>query len=158
MKIGVGEMYQRIVIVGTPGSGKSTLAERIGERLHIPVTHLDQFAWEDGELVAPHILEQRIVNLVKNEKWICDGTYSKTLEVRIKNADLLIWLTDSRWKCILRVIYRYVKSKFSPQIGHNPDIISLDFLIYIWNYNKKFEVLINECYAPYRSSCELWIR
>lgn len=38
--------HQRITIWGNSGSGKSTLAELAGQKLGLPVLHLDLIAWE----------------------------------------------------------------------------------------------------------------
>ncbi len=33
---------QRVVVLGPSGSGKSTLARKLGDRIGVPVFHLDQ--------------------------------------------------------------------------------------------------------------------
>lgn len=87
-----------------------------------------------------------------------DGTYEGTLDDRLARADLLIWLTDSRWRCILRVIRRYVMSKIHPQTGDNPDIISWEFIRYIWQYERHKKARLLCIYQPHADHCELWRR
>ena len=39
---------EKILIIGCSGSGKSTLAVALGEKLGLPVVHLDQLWWKEG--------------------------------------------------------------------------------------------------------------
>ncbi|MFB3235034.1 DNA topology modulation protein FlaR [Staphylococcus pseudintermedius] len=151
-------MYRRIVILGMPGSGKSTLCAKLGKAFHIPAYHLDRYAWEGDTLVPAEVLQRHVIEIVKTDAWIMDGTYEGTLDERLARADLLIWLTDSRWRCILCVIRRYVMSKIHPQTGDNPDIISWEFIRYIWQYERHKTARLLCIYQPHANHCELWRR
>lgn len=36
---------KKIIIIGSGGAGKSTLAKQLGEKLELPVIHLDALFW-----------------------------------------------------------------------------------------------------------------
>ena len=36
---------ERILVIGCPGSGKTRLAKLLGEKLNLPVVHLDNLWW-----------------------------------------------------------------------------------------------------------------
>ena len=39
---------ERILIIGCGGAGKSTMARQLGDKLQIPVVHLDKLFWKPG--------------------------------------------------------------------------------------------------------------
>lgn len=83
---------QRIVILGNGGSGKSTLARLLGERLDLPVVHLDKLFWEPGwaEPDAQQFRE-RVREAVAGDAWVCEGNYARrTFDLRLPRADLVI--------------------------------------------------------------------
>lgn len=105
---------RRIVIVGNAGSGKSTFARRLGERLQLPVIHLDAIAWEPGwQQVSTEILRSRLTAALSGDAWVTDGNYAVvTFDLRLPRADLLIWVDRPRIQCLWRVIRRAVHSHF----------------------------------------------
>ncbi|MGL4882562.1 MAG: hypothetical protein ACRC8K_16095 [Waterburya sp.] len=44
----ISNQYKRIAIIGCCGAGKSTLAKSLGEKLNLPVIHLDTYYWQPG--------------------------------------------------------------------------------------------------------------
>lgn len=90
-RIGCGLM--KIAIIGSAGSGKSTLARRIGEKLKLPVFHMDTLFWKPGwEAVSTEELTENHDQILKNPSWVIDGNYHKVWGKRMEAADLIIFL------------------------------------------------------------------
>jgi hypothetical protein len=41
------------------------------------------------------------------DRWIMDGNYSGSLDIRLERADTVIILVFSRWRCLVRVLRRW---------------------------------------------------
>ena len=39
---------KRVMVIGCCGSGKTTLSRKLGEKLGLPVVHLDKLFWHPG--------------------------------------------------------------------------------------------------------------
>lgn len=132
---------ERIVIIGCPGSGKSTLARDLGEKLDLPVVHLDRLWWtKDRQHISREEFDARLENVLKLDRWIIDGNYSRTMDTRLQHCDTIIYLDFSRWICLWGVFRRAVSRK-REAIGGNPERLDWEFVKYIWNFNKNNRVL-----------------
>ena len=131
---------ERILIIGCGGAGKSTLARQLGEKLGLPVVHLDSIFWlpnwvernrdEFDELVRQELMKQT---------WIMDGNFNRTLPERVKYCDTIIYLDFSRMACLLGVLKRIVTTygTVRPDMGEGcPERFDLEFLKWVWNFNK----------------------
>jgi adenylate kinase family enzyme len=133
---------QRIVIVGSSGAGKSTLARDLGQRLNLPVIHLDKYYWKPGWVGTPTPIWQEKVNeLTQGEKWIIDGNYRDTLDVRLQAADTVVFLDLPRWLCAYQAIKRRIKYRHKPRPDMAPGCQETlfkpdfpEFLVRIWDY------------------------
>ena len=101
---------ERIMIIGCGGAGKSTLARQLGEKLKLPVVHLDQIWWKPGNW--QHLEREEFDRLLKEEvekpRWILDGNFNRTMETRLEFCDTVIYLDFSRWICLLSWIKRVI--------------------------------------------------
>lgn len=132
---------QRLLIVGCSGSGKSTLGRRVGDKLGLPVVHMDQHFFRAGWEVKPDDEWNAIVDeLVAGDSWVMDGNYSNTFERRIKRADTVIFLDFPTWFCVYRVLKRWLthlgKTRIDAAPGC-PEKMDLEFLGYVLNYNRR---------------------
>ena len=102
----------KIVIIGSPGAGKSTFARDLGRILHINVVHLDRVFWEPGWKEKPREVRLDILQeIVRNERWIIEGTYLGSSEPRLKAADTIIFLDTASLVCLSRIIKRYFNQR-----------------------------------------------
>jgi len=133
---------ERVVILGCSGTGKSTLARRLGAKTGLPVVHLDALFWEPGWRESdPAVFRQRVVEALAGGRWITDGIFnSKTFDLRLPQADLIVWIEQPLALRLWRVIWRALRhqGRTRPDMGPDcPEKIDLEFLKYIWNFDRK---------------------
>ena len=132
---------ERILIIGCSGSGKTTLARALKEKLGLPVVHLDQLWWKNGwEHVTREEFDSRLAMALNMDRWIIDGNYSRTIEMRLQHCDTIIYLDFDRWQCLWgmaqRVICNYGKHR--PDMGGNcKERFDWEFVKWIWNFNEQ---------------------
>ncbi|OUS76099.1 AAA family ATPase [Paenibacillus sp. MY03] len=131
---------KRIMIIGSGGAGKSTLARQLGELLQLPVHHLDAYYWKAGWNPTPNEQWDSFQEkLVLEEYWIIDGNYGRSLDIRIKQADVIILLDFSRLITIYRVIKRRIMyhGKTRPDLNEDcPESLDFEFIKWVWNFRK----------------------
>ena len=128
------------MVIGSPGSGKSTFSRQLAEITGIPLIHLDKEFWKSGWIETSR--EEWIVkqeSLILGDKWIIDGNYGGTMEIRIEKADTIICFKLSRVLCILSYFKRVLNNinKIRPDMPEGcPEKFDFEFMKYIWNFPK----------------------
>ena len=132
---------ERIIIIGCGGAGKSTLARQLGEKLNLPVVHLDKLFWKPGWVESTKDeIDAKIMEEMSKPKWIIDGNYNRTIPERIKRCDTIIYLDFSRFTCLMGVAKRVLSTygTVRPDMGAGcPERFDPEFLKWIWNFNRK---------------------
>ena len=104
-KAGCG--MQRILVIGCGGAGKSVFSRALGEKLGLPVVHLDRLFWLPGwHEQTPAAFDAALETELAKERWIMDGNYGRTLSRRLEFADTVIFLRYSRLCCLAGVFRR----------------------------------------------------
>ncbi|WP_027834639.1 ATP-binding cassette domain-containing protein [Maritalea myrionectae] len=139
---------QRIAILGGSGSGKSTLARALGKKLNLPVVHMDQHYFSAGWVEPDHAhWREKVAAMCAEDRWVMDGNYSKTFDLRLPRADLIIFLDFPTWLCTWRVFKRttfgFGKVRPDSAVGC-PERFDPQFLLYVLNYRRQRAPKIRE--------------
>ena len=150
---------QRILVIGCGGAGKTVLSRDLGKRLNIPVVHLDQLFWLPGwKKQTREAFDKALDAELSKDRWIMDGNYTRTLSRRLEFADTVILLRYSRFCCLTGVLKRQLLylGKSRPDITHGcRERIDMEFLRYIWNYNRTTLPAVKDRLSARSSQSEL---
>jgi adenylate kinase family enzyme len=153
---------KRILVIGHPGAGKSTLATELGRIVHLPVIHLDKEFWQPGWVETPRdTWRTRIEEFISRDEWIMDGTYDRTLDLRLARADTVIFLDFLRHVCLWRILKRTANDfgKVRPNMAEGcPERIDPSFVRWVWNYRRNRYPVIRKCLQEWLPPGELVVR
>lgn len=131
---------ERILLIGCGGCGKSTLAQRLGERLELPVVHLDQLFWKSGWVnVTNQEFDVRLQSELEQPRWVIDGDYARTLPLRLTYCDTLVYLDYSRLVCLWSVARRVLAhlGRTRPDMAPGcPERVDVEFLRWVCHYQR----------------------
>ena len=129
---------ERILVLGPCGAGKSTLAVKLGDKLGLPVIHLDKEFWRAG-WVEPDPAEwaAEVEKLIARPRWVMDGNYGGTLARRLERAELVVNLDYPQRVFFPRMVRRLLTNwgRTRPDMAEGcRERFDLEFWRYAWRY------------------------
>ena len=127
---------KKIIVIGCPGSGKSRLSRALHNKTGIPLYHLDMMYWNaDKTTVEKSAFLERLSAVLEKDRWIIDGNYGSTMELRMAACDTVIFLDYPREVCLDGIKERRGKPRSDmPWIETEEDA---EFIEFIKNYNEQ---------------------
>lgn len=133
---------KRVMICGAPGSGKSTLARLLGDRLGLPVFHMDKIHhmpnWQPRPTAEKHAMAHEVE---AKESWVFEGGMSSTYDSRIDRADTFIWLDLPLglrlWRVTKRLFQQYGQTRPDMADGCVESIGWHTWEFYVWIFQTR---------------------
>jgi len=153
---------ERIVIIGSSGAGKSTLARELGSKLGTKVFHLDRFFWQLGwKKETGDTRIDLLQNLVREKRWIIEGSYLNTSELHLNKADTIIFLDIFPLLCLYRIIKRHCeyrgRSRRDIPKGCT-DRLTLSRMLRVLAFSFQGRRTIEQKLRTYQSKQIIWLR
>ena len=125
------------MIIGCSGAGKSVFARKLRDKTGLPLYYLDQI-WHkpDKTNITREEFDARLSEIVQKERWIIDGNYGSSMEMRLKECDTVFFLDYPTEVCIEGIETRKGKPRSDMPWIEN-DNTDDDFISFINNYNSE---------------------
>lgn len=84
---------RRVLVIGCPGAGKSVFARQLRDRTGLPLYYLDML-WHrpDQTNISREEFDTQLRELLRRDRWIIDGNYLRTMEIRLQFCDTVFLL------------------------------------------------------------------
>lgn len=139
---------QKVIVIGCPGAGKSTFSKKLHQLTDLPLFHLDLLYWNsDRTTVSKVVFIERLNNVLKLDRWIIDGNYGSTIELRMKECDTVFFLDFPVEVCLDGVKQRQGKARSDMPWTETED--DDEFLEFIRSYNTESRPEVTELLKRY---------
>ena len=130
---------ERVTIVGCGGSGKSYVARELGRLLDLPVIHMDAVYFDDQWNPLPmERFEAAQREFVAAPRWVVDGNYNSTLQVRLEAADTVVFMDLPTRVCLWGILSRQLHHGRGQNDQNGVyNRITGDVLRYVLGYRRK---------------------
>ncbi len=139
----------KAIIIGCPGSDKTTFAEKLQKCTDLPLYYLDAI-WHkpDKTHIPREEFDQRIAEIFETPKWIIDGNYKRTIEMRMKQCDTVFLFDLPVEMCLQGVTDRVGKERYDlpwletqvdPEFRQFIEDFPKDTLPYIYELIEKYK-------------------
>ena len=139
----------KVIIIGCPGSGKTTFAEKLQKCTGLPLYYLDAI-WHkpDKTHIPREEFDRRIGEIFETPRWIIDGNYKRTIEMRMKQSDTVFLFDLPVEVCLQGVTVRVGKERYDlpwleteldPEFKQFIEDFPKDTLPYIYELLEKYK-------------------
>jgi adenylate kinase family enzyme len=145
----------KIIVIGCPGVGKTTFAKELAKKTNLPLVHLDYHYYDLPKNYHndKDAWKNLVRSLVAKDRWIIEGNYKSTFDVRLPAADTIIFFDYPRyvamWRALKRRIQYRNKLRTDMPAGWK-EKLDLDFVKFIWNFNANVKPMIHELLPQYK--------
>ncbi len=137
------------------------MAVKLGALLELPVIHLDKLFWQPGWIaMESNKWRDEVRAIVDEDKWIIDGNFDSSLDIRLPRADSVIYLDFATSVCIRRVVKRILTTfgKVREDMAEEcPERIDVPFIKWVWRFRKDVRPAVYESVRQYYNGSDLFI-
>lgn len=136
---------KKIIIIGSCGAGKSTVSKRISKKFNLPLINLDQLYWKPGWTRTPREeWRKKVEDLARKDKWVMEGNYQNTFDIRFPACDAVIFLDVNRFVCFWRIWKRRILKNRFDKLNKCNEKINFQFMKWVlWDFPRKGRKKIN---------------
>lgn len=140
---------KKVIIIGCPGSGKSTFARKLSQKTGLPLFYLDMIYHKpDKTTVTKEEFDAKLSSILQKDAWIIDGNYMRTIPIRVRACDTVIWLDYKAEVCLQGIHERRGKPREDmPWVESEPDE---EFLRFVENFTSESKPLIQDVLEQYK--------
>lgn len=132
---------KKVSVISCPGAGKTTFSKELARVTGLPLIHLDLIYHDQSYRYRTNrdSWRARVSSEIKRRRWIIDGNYKSTFDIRLPESDTIIFLDYpthlSIWRAIKRRI-RFRKTVREDMPSTWRERLGWDFFVFILKFNR----------------------